>query len=142
MIGTDLNNPDTDGDGLTDYQEVYITGTDPTKYDSVTEGVSDADADSDSDGLTNAQEIELGTDPRNDDTDNDGLSDYDEINIYGTDPLVPDTDGDGLKDGDEPYIGLDPTNPETFDVPDAEYVSNQTIAENSEAPRKIGRAHV
>ena len=137
MIGTDLNNPDTDGDGLTDYQEVYITGTDPTKYDSVTEGVSDADADSDSDGLTNAQEIELGTDPRNDDTDNDGLSDYDEINIYGTDPLVPDTDGDGLKDGDEPYIGLDPTNPETFDVPDAEYVSNQTIAENSEALREI-----
>lgn len=137
MIGTDLNNPDTDGDGLTDYQEVYITGTDPTKYDSVTEGVSDADADSDSDGLTNAQEIELGTDPRNDDTDNDGLSDYDEINIYGTDPLVPDTDGDGLKDGDEPYIGLDPTNLETFDVPDAEYVSNQTIAENSEALREI-----
>lgn len=137
MISTDLNNPDTDGDGLTDYQEVYITGTDSTKYDSVTEGVSDADADSDSDGLTNAQEIELGTDPRNDDTDNDGLSDYDEINVYGTDPLVPDTDGDGLKDGDEPYIGLDPTNPETFDVPDAEYVVTQTISTNSEALRYI-----
>ena len=135
--GTNINKVDTDDDGLTDYQEIYITGTNPTKYDSVTEGVSDADADSDSDGLTNAQEIELGTDPRNDDTDNDGLSDYDEINIYGTDPLVPDTDGDGLKDGDEPYIGLDPTNPETFDVPDAEYVSNQTIAENSEALREI-----
>ena len=73
MIGTDLNNPDTDGDGLTDYQEVYITGTDPTKYDSVTDGVSDADADPDEDGLTNAQEIELGTDPQNDDTDGDGL---------------------------------------------------------------------
>ena len=87
--------------------------------------------------MTNAQEIELGTDPRNDDTDNDGLSDYDEINIYGTDPLIPDTDGDGLKDGDEPHIGLDPTNPETFDVPDAEHVSNQTIAENSEALKEI-----
>ena len=135
--GTNINKVDTDDDGLTDYQEIYITGTNPTKYDSVTEGVSDADADSDSDGLTNAQEIELGTDPRNDDTDNDGLSDYDEINIYGTDPLIPDTDGDGLKDGDEPHIGLDPTNPETFDVPDAEHVSNQTIAENSEALKEI-----
>lgn len=137
MIGTDLNNPDTDGDGLTDYQEVYITGTNPTKYDSVTEGVSDADADSDSDGLTNAQEIELGTDPRNDDTDNDGLSDYDEINIYGTDPLVPDTDGDGLKDGDEPYIGLDPTDPETFGIPDAEYKIAQTISADSEILAEI-----
>uniref|UniRef100_UPI0034A51F3B cellulose binding domain-containing protein n=1 Tax=Ruminococcus sp. RTP21198st1_G1_RTP21198_201120 TaxID=3141601 RepID=UPI0034A51F3B len=108
MIGTDLNNPDTDGDGLTDYQEVYITGTDPTKYDSVTDGVSDADADPDEDGLTNAQEIELGTDPQNDDTDGDGLKGGEEVNDYHTDPLNPDTDRDGLPDGDEPHIGLDP----------------------------------
>lgn len=67
MLGTDINNVDSDDDGLTDYQEVYITGTDPTKYDSVTEGVSDAYADSDGDGLSNAQEIELGTDPKNTD---------------------------------------------------------------------------
>lgn len=126
-LGTDANKADTDGDGLTDYQEVFVTGTDPTKYDSVTEGISDADADSDGDGLSNAQEIELGTDPQNTDTDEDGLSDYDELNVYGTDPLNPDTDGDGLKDGDEPHIGLDPTNPETFDKPDGEYYSNQEI---------------
>ena len=101
MIGTDINVPDTDNDGLTDYQEVYITGTDPTKFDSVTEGVSDADADSDSYGLSNAQEINFGTDPQLSDTDGDNLSDYDEINIYGTDPLKPDTDDDGLDDDSE-----------------------------------------
>ncbi len=140
MIGTDINVPDTDNDGLTDYQEVYITRTNPTKFDSVTEGVSDADADSDSDGLSNAQEINLGTDPQLSDTDGDNLSDYDEINVYGTDPLKPDTDDDGLEDGDEPYIGLDPANPETFGIPDAEYKVEQTISADSDVLAEINTA--
>ncbi len=140
MIGTDINNVDSDDDGLIDYQEVYITGTDPTKYDSVTEGVSDANADSDGDGLSNAQEIELGTDPLLSDTDDDGLSDYDELYVYGTDPLNPDTDGDGLEDGDEPYIGLDPANPETFGIPDAEYKVEQTISADSGVLSEINTA--
>ena len=138
IIGTDVNDPDTDGDGLTDYQEVYITGTDPNKYDSVTEGVSDADADSDGDGLSNAQEIELGTDPQNEDTD--GLKDGEEVNDYYTDPLKPDTDGDTLPDGDEVHIGLDPGNPETFDIPDAEYVVEQSIPDNSDVLLSINTA--
>ena len=129
MIGTDLNNPDTDGDGLTDYQEVYITGTDPTKYDSVTDGVSDADADPDEDGLTNAQEIELGTDPQNDDTDGDGLKGGEEVNDYHTDPLNPDTDKDGVNDGDEIVLGLDPLKPDTDDngVLDCDEYFEQTV---------------
>lgn len=137
IVGTDVNDTDTDDDGLTDYQEVCITGTDPNKYDSVTEGVSDADADTDGDGLSNAQEIELGTDPQNDDTDGDGLKDGEEVNDYHTDPLTADTDGDGLPDGDEPHIGLDPNDPETFDVADAEYVVEQDIPAESEALREI-----
>ena len=129
MIGTDLNNPDTDGDGLTDYQEVYVTGTDPTKYDSVTDGVSDADADPDEDGLTNAQEIELGTDPQNDDTDGDGLKGGEEVNDYHTDPLNPDTDKDGVNDGDEIVLGLDPLKPDTDDngVLDCDEYFEQTV---------------
>ncbi|SDA32699.1 protein of unknown function [Ruminococcus sp. YE71] len=137
LIGTDIENVDTDNDGLTDYQEVYITGTDPTKYDSVTEGVSDYDADNDNDGLSNGTEIELGTDPVNPDTDGDELSDGEEVNTYVTDPLKPDSDGDTLPDGDEPHIGLDPTNPETFGTPDEKYVSEQTIAADSEALSEI-----
>lgn len=132
MIGTDINVPDTDSDGLTDYQEVYITRTDPTKFDSVTEGVSDADADSDSDGLSNAQEINLGTDPQLSDTDGDNLSDYDEINIYGTDPLKPDTDDDGLDDDSELKFELDPNNPETHGIPDSEYQISQSISSDNE----------
>lgn len=131
QLGTNVNEPDSDGDDLTDYQEVYITGTDPTVYDSVTSGVSDAEADSDDDRLSNAQEIELGTNPQLSDTDDDGLSDYDEIYVYETDPLNPDSDGDGLQDGDEPHIGLDPTNPETFGIPDAEYKVAQTVQADS-----------
>lgn len=140
QLGTNVNEPDSDSDGLTDYQEVYITGTDPTVYDSVTSGVSDADADSDGDGLSNAQEIELGTNPQLSDTDDDGLSDYDEIYVYQTDPINPDSDDDGLQDGDEPHIGLDPTNPETFGTPDAEYKIVQTVQADSETLSYINTA--
>ncbi len=137
MYGTDVNEADTDMDNLTDYQEICLTGTDPLVYSSVTDGVSDAEADSDGDGLSNEQEIEFGTNPQEADTDEDGLNDDDEIDIYGTDPILEDTDGDGLKDGDEPHIGLDPTNPETFDVPDSEYKVAQDISADSEALSKI-----
>ena len=42
-IGTDSNKIDTDGDGLTDYQEFYITKTDQTIYDSVKKGIADGE---------------------------------------------------------------------------------------------------
>ncbi|HKJ45986.1 MAG TPA: OmpA family protein [Balneolales bacterium] len=57
--------------------------------------------DTDGDGLTDAQEIKLGTNPNKADTDGDGLTDGQEVNKYKTNPLVADTDGDGLNDGDE-----------------------------------------
>lgn len=57
--------------------------------------------DSDGDGLTDAEELALGTDPNNPDTDGDGLTDFEEVRVYGTDPLNPDTDYDGLTDGEE-----------------------------------------
>jgi len=72
------------------------------------------EADADDDGLTNDQEVQLGTDPNNPDTDLDGLTDGDEVNIYGTDPLDVDTDDDGLSDGQEIFSFLtNPTNPDT-----------------------------
>ena len=133
IYGTDADNPDTDGDGLTDYEEVYFTGTDPLKYDTDDNGINDADDDSDVDGLSNKEELALGTNPTSVDTDGDGLSDFVEINKFNTDPLNADSDGDTLNDGDELEIGLDPNNPETFGIPDAEYKVNQTIPADSKA---------
>ena len=113
MLGTDKTVPDTDKDGLTDYEEAYITSTDPTKYDSVTDGVSDANADNDKDGLTNKREIELKTDPNSDDTDGDNLKDGDELSKYNTDPTKRDTDGDELEDDDELKFKYDPNKQDT-----------------------------
>lgn len=132
-IGTDPQKDDTDDDGLTDYEEFYLTGTDPTVYDSVIQGISDADADSDEDGLSSRKELELGTKPFIADTDKDGLTDGDEFNVYGTEPLNDDTDGDGIKDGDEILLGLDPLNPQTFDVPDSEYMFEVNIPSDIES---------
>jgi subtilisin family serine protease len=57
--------------------------------------------DSDGDGLSNVEEIQLGTDALDADTDDDGLSDFNEDRTHGTDPLDSDTDADGLNDFDE-----------------------------------------
>jgi hypothetical protein len=54
--------------------------------------------DSDSDGLTNVEEIQLGTNALKADTDGDGLSDFAENRTYHTNPLNSDSDGDGLSD--------------------------------------------
>lgn len=108
LFNTDPLKSDTDEDGLSDYIEIYITGTDPTLKDTDGNGVNDGDEDSDEDGLTNLEEIKLNTDLNKKDTDNDNLSDYDEVNVYKCNPLNPDTDGDGICDGDEILLGLDP----------------------------------
>ena len=102
--GTDINNPDTDGDTVSDYIEVVLLGTDPLK--------ADADQDTDGDTLSNAREIELGTDPSSADSDMDGLADNEELEL-GTDPMNEDTDGDGVSDGKEVEIGTDPLTKES-----------------------------
>ena len=135
--GTDTENPDTDGDGLTDYEEIFITGTNPLKYDTDENGINDAEDDTDGDGLSNKEEISLGTSVSSADTDEDDLSDYDELYKYNTDPLKADSDGDKLNDGEEIAIGLDPNNPETFGVPDAEYKVEQTISADSEVMSEV-----
>ena len=70
--------------------------------------------DADEDGLSDDEEMNVGTDPTNSDTDGDGLVDGEEWIDLGTDPANPDTDGDGLGDGEEWIdLGTDPANPDT-----------------------------
>lgn len=113
-------NPDSDGDTITDYDEVYIYGSHGTNTDS------------DQDNILDNDELTLGTLITDADTDNDGLADGHEIAgfiipvvlITGgefdeegnvlvepkvtttnmtviTSPLLEDTDGDGLTDYEE-----------------------------------------
>jgi hypothetical protein len=70
--------------------------------------------DDDGDGLSNSQELALGTDPKNPDTDGDGLPDGVEVNQYSTDPKNKDTDGDTLTDGREVNdLHTSPKNPDS-----------------------------
>lgn len=107
LVGTDPNLADTDGDGLSDHLEYVKCGTDPLKVDTDGNGVADGDEDSDGDGLTNLEELALGTELNKADTDGDGLTDGQERGI-GTNLLVGDTDGDGVSDGREVELVTDP----------------------------------
>ena len=42
-IGTDPQDPDTDSDGLSDFDEVHNHGTDPLQSDTDGDGVNDGD---------------------------------------------------------------------------------------------------
>ena len=91
---TNINDPDSDRDGLTDGDEVNTYSTSPLHPDS------------DGDELTDGEEVSRGTDPKTPDTDGDGLSDQEEHPESMTSPLLYDTDGDGMSDGYEVRFGL------------------------------------
>lgn len=130
----DVCDSDIDGDGMPNNWE-YTYGL--NRYNA-----NDAHVDLDSDGLTNLQEYQASTDPRDPDSDGDGFMDgyeltngYDPLNPFdqvapdgdedsdglinrdevshGTDLNNPDTDGDGLSDGDEIAVGRNPLVNET-----------------------------
>ncbi len=69
--------PDSDEDGVDDFEDNCTYAENPNQGDFNGDGVGDACSD----------------------TDGDGLSDALEINVYGTDPLAADTDEDGVNDG-------------------------------------------
>lgn len=114
IYGTDPLLPDTDGDELTDYQEIAEYGTNPLIVDTDNDGILDGRDDFDEDGIDSITEYALGTDPFCIDTDGDGLNDYDELYVYATSPLLADTDSDSADDKWEIDNGYDPLTKDAF----------------------------
>lgn len=115
---------DFDGDGITDWDEYWIFGTNPNRDDTDRDGIPDGvevyylgssatNADSDGGGENDGQEVAQGSNPfdplddgapANADRDLDGISDRNEVRVFGTNPRRADTDGDGLMDGFEIHV--------------------------------------
>lgn len=138
-IGTDINNADSDGDGLDDYQEVEILGLDPLSKDSDGNGIVDFDEDNDGDGLSNGEEILLGCNPMLGDSDEDRLNDFEEVKLYNTNPNEEDTDGDSVSDFIEVELGLNPLLKDTDN--DGVLDSDEKIQQNYHIDMNSGIAH-
>lgn len=96
-LGSDVYEPDSDGDGLSDFEETEHFASHPLRWDT------------DADRLGDYYEVTVfRTKPSLTDTDTDGLGDFEEIYIHGTNALVFDTDEDGLSDREEIELGTDP----------------------------------
>ncbi len=96
ILGTDPNNPDTDGDGIDDGTEVGPDVNNPI--------------DTDGDGIIDALESNI--------EDADGDGEVDQLDPANNDPCIPnrqngicDFDGDGITDTEELANGSDPDNP-------------------------------
>jgi len=92
---------DTDGDGLTDKDEVKVYLTDENNPDTDYDTCSDYDEVNGTTSPLDPNDCGPVGDPPFNDSDFDGLTDDDENNIYYTDPYNSDTDGDTCSDGDE-----------------------------------------
>ncbi|MDW7776700.1 MAG: hypothetical protein SCH39_10265 [Methanosarcinales archaeon] len=95
IIHTDPEDPDSDGDGLSDGEEMGSFYDDRYHLNSYPTRIH-----SDKDTIADSDEPEFGTDPLREHSDWDNLKDDFELSI-GTDPLVVDTDFDGIDDWSE-----------------------------------------
>ena len=98
-----IQRPDSDQDGLFDDDEENVYNTDPTDPDTDGDGAQDGE-----EVFYTTDPLVPEDDQTRPDTDEDGLFDKDEVGVYGTDPNDPDTDGDGVRDGQEVEDGTDP----------------------------------
>jgi hypothetical protein len=121
---------DSDGDGLSNRQELEVHFTNPVSKDTDGDEVdddreilsqmnpndpADGGADLDGDGLTTSKELAIGTNPGLKDSDQDGVSDGLEYG-GGLDPLRSDSDSDSVADLDEDTDGDGLTNRVEFEL--------------------------
>ncbi len=106
---------DADGDGLRADTLVLSSSVDCSSVGVAGAGApldcDDHSVDADEDGLEDADEVfTWSTDPCEPDSDGDGLTDGEEVDL-GTEPNLPDTDGGRVDDGAELANGTDPLDP-------------------------------
>ncbi|NHJ46615.1 MAG: hypothetical protein FK733_02395, partial [Asgard group archaeon] len=164
----DHTTPDANGDGYVDTPYTIAgtaTNTDPfpiaasnnidndldglTNYEELILGTDPEDADSDDDLLLDGVEVNiLLTDPLNNDSDSDSLTDGEEVSIYFSDPLNNDTDDDSINDGIEVLVyGTDPTKSDTEDdgmddLWEITYGTNPLINDTSADPDTDGLTNI
>lgn len=168
LPGAAQNDPDADGDGLTDAFE-KLAGTDPTKADTDDDGLSDGQeavvtktdplaADTDGDQLSDAQEISMGSDAgrlpgiagvvgtgRFAENIREGVTDSDRDGLSdhteqlaGTNAKLADTDGDDLSDAAEASLGTDPLQFDTDSDGIADGVETEFGSDPLDAGSRIG----
>jgi Bacterial TSP3 repeat len=91
--------------------------------------------DTDGDGLSDDQELIIGTQVNNQDSDADGLTDGQEVNIHGTNPLSPDSDSDGVSDALEINLGTNPNLSDSDADTDGDGFSNLDEVSSGTDPR-------
>ncbi len=89
-LGSNPYDADTDGEGLSDYEEIRVFHSNPLLKDSDRDGLNDY-----------VEAVKYRTSPLEPDTDGDGVTDAEEIQTHKSDALAADTDGDGLNDAEE-----------------------------------------
>ena len=102
LFATNIEEVDSDLDGLSDFEEIMNLGT------------SALNNDSDGDDLNDWDEVNVfNTNPLAVDTDGDGLDDRDEVLLHLSDPNSPDSDGDKIGDKQEVLLNMSPINIDT-----------------------------
>jgi len=119
---------DEDGDGITNQDEINLTGTNPLLADSDGDGVSDLVeiGPSYSSPLNTTGGALIDALNPNNDSDGDGLNNQEEVN-FGSNPLSTDSDADGLDDVVEQALGLNPNSA------DSDNDGTNDIAEDSDS---------